>query len=100
MTEHEFNERRHINWPIVIGTIGMCFTFIVQLVATVWFGATFMATTGVKLDGLKDDLTALRTNAYTKEQAHSDMLRMEQRETDLDRRVLRVESMLDNGTHK
>lgn len=93
--EEKEQQVRRVSWAAVVGCAGICFTFLVQLVATVWLGATFMATTNTKLDVLSDSMKSLTASAYTQDSARKDMLRMEEHQTDLERRIGRLEGVND-----
>jgi len=82
--------------------IGLSLTFVGQLLFTVWWGATFVASTNSKLDAQSAKLDTvlievhgIESKWYTQDDARRDLQRLDSTDMELARRINRLESALD-----
>lgn len=96
----EVVDRRRTNWIVLSSVVGLLFTFALQMGVTIWWAATYSATTSTKLDEVQRVLGRIESNAYTQSDAQRDIRRLEQKDSTIDDRVRRLEEAVDNGVRR
>lgn len=92
MDSHDQLDRKRANYTVLGSVISLALTFVAQLVVVVWFGGTYTAATTTKLDNVLDQVKSLNTNIYTREEARRDIQRLDAADTDIHRRLDRLEA--------
>lgn len=96
------SERRHINYTVIVSVITLSLTFVGQLIVTIWFSGSFVATitekqnfTNQRLDMIQSELRAMQGRWYTQDDAHRDIQRLDARDVELSSRMDRIERLHD-----